>query len=558
MADLPAPSEAEVLARRKALAADAELRLIDCRRQKSLVELDLREAYFFTKPRLSRTVRSGQSAANQILPKDADELCTGIGTEVNEDFATELINAFMPPHFNWCRSEAGVGIPHDAWEAVKDAAAAADAEVFKAIRASSFDAELATALVPEGGIGTVALWIDDYQAHDPFSVQHVPLRELEINIGPYGGVDDRFIVRFCRKRNLARVVPGVTIPKKVAGKKDADWVEVRWGFWLDWSQSKDLVWQHVIQIDGIVVHDEQYSGEGSCPLIVMRFAPDSLHAFGNGPTIDALPALRVVDTIARGTQDRVDMAINPSFTYDDDGTINFEGGIRSGMAYPRRPGSKVDKLYFEGDPNLGFYTLADLEKAIRRKHFADYPEQPGKTPPTATQWLDEMIKSQRRIGTPGQKFYREGPAEIFLRFRYLLEQRGVLKPLTTDDGKAVSVRPYNPASKAQEQQEVQIAVQLLGLAHSFFPVTSQAAIDEQATLTNLQEKFGDNIVVFRKPEAVQAMVQQLMGAAAQHFAGTPLGRGGGQAPSVAPPGGGGPEANAAPASGGTGPGGYGA
>jgi len=493
----------------EALQKDALARLTDARRQKTEVELDIRESYFFTKPRLSRTIRSGQ-APQKSVEVGAEELSTGIGTEVNEDFATEIISAFMPPHFDWCKSTAGIGVPDDLWTQVKEKAEADDREVFKALRASNFDAELATALIPDCGIGTVALWIDDMQAHEPISVQHVPLRELEINIGPFGTVDDRFIVRFVRRGKLEAVLKGVTIPEKVAKKKPDAWIECVWGYWRDWSEPTDVVWQKVVLVDKILAHAEQYKGEGSCPLIVGRFSPDSLHAFGNGPTIDSLPALRVIDCIAQATQDRIDIAIAPPFGYPDDGTMNFDGGLRAGMAYPMRPNSgDIQELYFKGDPNLGYYTLADLERAVKRKHFADYPEQPGKTPPTATQWLDEMIKSQRRIGTPGQKFWRELPVEVFLRYRYILAARGVIQPLSVD-GRMVAIRPYNPAAKAQEQQEVQVATRVLDIAKGYFPMTSQAAIDEMATIKNIQEKLGDKIVVLRDPEEVKEMIESMM------------------------------------------------
>jgi hypothetical protein len=37
-----------------------------------------------------------------------------------------------------------------------------------------------------------------------------------------------------------------------------------------------------------------------------------------------------------------------------------------------------------------------------------------------------MARAQRRIGRPGLPFWREGPAKIFLRFKYLLERAGAI------------------------------------------------------------------------------------------------------------------------------------
>ena len=525
------------------LAEEADARLKDCRRHKFQVEADLREALCVTRPRLSRQILSETLPLPQ--PRDAAELATAIGTEVNEDFATEVINAFMPPNVPWAASEPGEGVPDDLWASVKDEAFANDIAIFRAIRASNFDAELATSLIPNAGIGTHAMWVDDRQAHEPVLCMDVPLRELEINVGPYGGVGDRFIVRHVLWRNVKAVLPAIKLPAdlaKMVTEKPDEWAECRWGFWRDWTVETETVWVWVIQIADTIVDKGNYKGAGSCPLIVGRFSPDSMYAFGNGPTLDSLPYLRMHNRLAEETLDNAELAIQPPIAYPDDGVMNFDQGIQAGMAYPKRPGSKgeIESLNppSNANPNLGLFTIEQIEKTIRRKHFADYPEQPGKTPPSATQWLDEMVKSQRRIGTPGVKYWAEFPAEVFIRFKYLMEKRGVIKQLT-NSGKAISTRPRNPATKSQAHQELQESVQMAGLAKQIFPVTSQAAIDEAATLKNWLDKSGDKLIVLRDPKKVESIVAGIL-----QGAGSALGGAGGGA-GAAPPG----EAGASPTGG---------
>lgn len=511
----PAVGEAEQKAS-STLADETEARLTAARMQKSYIEQDLREALFLTRPRLSRQVLS--TTVPQAPPRDMDQLATSIGSEVTEDFATEVINGFMPPNTPWASSEAGEGVPDDVWKQVKDQAVANDGIVFQALRASNFDAELATSLVPNASIGTHAMLIDDHWAHEPLLCQDVPLRELEINVGPYGGVDDRFMVRHVHWRKVPALFPKAALAKLSATKRDMitskpdEWAECRWGYWRDWTIDTDVVWQYVVQIAGDVVDQGAYRGEGSCPLLVGRFSPDSTFSWGNGPTLDSLPYLRIHDTLAQVTQEHAPLLVRPPFAYPDDGIMNFDGGIEDGKAYPKRPGSsnEIEPLMFTGAQQLAFFTIENIEKAIRRKHFADYPDQPGKTPPTATQWLDEMVKSQRRIGTPGQKYWREFPCEVVLRVKYLLEKRGVLKPLAAKGSRAVATRPQNPATKAQDNQELQTAAQILSYVKQFFPMTSQAAIDELATIANIKEKAGDTIIVLRDKGKVEGLIQQML------------------------------------------------
>lgn len=503
----------------KEVTKDWLARLEDARGQKTLVEKDIQEGYFFTRPRLSRVVSSRSPVkAKPTSNDDAAELATGIGGEVSEDFATEVIAAFFPANTNWVvsTSDAAIlaGIKTEDLDGFRTAIAAYDKTVFAAINGSNFNAELGLALDPDASIGTIGLWIDAPGGGRPYQVEHVPTRELEFSLDPNGDPGDRFRVRHVRADKLRAIIGDVTVTGQTEEKIRKDprcYIEVVWCFGRDWSKPHDDVWNHVLLVDKQAVHETSLEGEGCVPLIIMRFSPDKLHSWGNGPAIKSLPEMRVLDVVTAATQDRVDIAIAPPLGYPDDGVLNFEGGIEAGKAYPMRPGSGRDiaKLYFEGDPDLGFYTAADLEKKIRRKFFADYPEQKGDTPPTATQWIDEMVRAQRRIGTPGSKFWREGPYQIYRRFAYLLDKEGKLAPVKVN-GQGVSLTANNPATQAQDNQKLQIASQLLTLVKSYFPITSQAAIDELRTIENMRKLVRDEVIVLRDPALVEQFVGQLL------------------------------------------------
>lgn len=504
----------------KALGEDAYARLKDARAQKADAELDLKEAYFFTRPRLSYQVTSTSKKPNR-RDDTADDLATGIGSEVSEDFATEATAAFFPQGTSWVEatldeSETSQLKPEEIAD-LQAAAAARTSLIFSAIRASNFESELGTVLDPHLAVGTVAWWIDRPFNTRPVNVQHVPTTELEFNVEADGSVGDRFRVRSVRGSKLKSVIPDVKLPEKVtrkiANEKNCT-IEVVWCFWRDWSDPENDVWVHVLLVDKVAVHHQELEGEGCLPLIIARMSPDSQFAWGFGPSIKSLQEYRVLDVITAATQDRVDIAIAPPIGYPDDGVLDFENGLEAGKAYPMRPGSGRDiaKLYFEGDPDLGFYTATDLERRIRRKHFADYPEQKGDTPPTATQWVDEMVKAQRRIGTPGKKFWREGPYAVYRRFEWLLDKDGKIEDVEIG-GRAVSLIPNNPATQAADNQKLQNGVQVLGLVKNYFPETAAAAVDERATIENIKKLAKDEVVVLRDQAQTNELLQTVLGAA---------------------------------------------
>lgn len=504
----------------EAVTKEAISRLADARAQKTEARDDVREALFFTRPRLCWDIESTRKTSKKRNQEEAD-LATGIGAEVSEDFATEVISAFFPEGTNWVESTPDLSQLQDIEEAEKaDIEAAAKTRnetIFSAIRASNFDSELGATLDPHASIGTVAWWIDKKFNTKPAQVSGVPYKELEFNVEPDGSVGDRFRVRWVRVSKLDSVIPDVTLPEAVRRKVDSDkkgWIEVVWAFWRDWSDPENEVWKHVLLVDRVAVHEQILEGEGCLPLLIARFSPDTEYSWGFGPSIKALQDYRVLDVITAATQDRIDIAIAPPIGYPDDGVTDFEGGIEAAKAYPMRPGSgrDVTKLYFEGDPDLGFYTATDLERRIRRKHFADYPEQKGDTPPTATQWIDEMVKSQRRIGTPGKKFWREGPYQVFRRFEWLLDKDGKLEDVEFD-GQALALIPNNPATQAANNQKLQNGMQVLGIIKSYFPETAAAAVDERATIEKIQQLAKDEVVVLRDAEQTKQLLGTVLGAA---------------------------------------------
>ncbi|MBB4066759.1 portal protein [Gellertiella hungarica] len=503
----------------KQVTEEALRRLKQARAQKALVRPDLQEAYFFTRPRLSTQVDSTSKPSRPS--DDADDLATGIGSEVSEDFATEVVAAFFPQGTEWV--EAGVdesqlvGVPANERAKLEKDLKARNSIIFSAIRASNFEAELGTVLDPGAAVGTVAWWIDKPFNTRPTRVEAVPTRELEFNVEADGSVGDRFRVRHVSADRVETVIPGVPLPdavkRKISSMKNGT-IEIVWCFWRNWDRPEDDRWNFVLLVDKIAVNERTMEGEGCIPLIIARFSPDPNFAWGYGPSIKALQDYRVLDVITAATQDRIDIALAPPLAYPDDGVLNFENGLEAGKAYPSRPGSgrDIQPLYFEGNPDLGFYSASDLERRIRRKHFADYPEQKGDTPPTATQWADEMVKAQRRIGTPGKKFWREGPYEIYRRFEWLLTKDAKIADVTLN-GQPITLVANNPATQAADNQKVQIATQLLSLAKGMFPETAQAAIDERATIENVKRLMKDEVVKLRDEEQTAQLVRTVLGAA---------------------------------------------
>ena len=505
----------------------AKRRLFDARRQKAPFEWDMLEGYTFACPHRALVVNStAPKPVGKI--QEIQTVNTSFAFEMCGDFPTVIINTFCPQTQCWVARRPSSLVPPDQMQDVAIAAAHSDDVTFKTIVASNFYGEIGKAFNPDLALGTVGLWIDHPKPWKPPVCRAIPIRELEINLGPDGEINDRFVVRHVQYRYLQAVLGDYDIPKAVRQKGEADEninCIVVWGFWriFDGGQEK---WQHVITVNNNYVHDAVLKGEGSCPLIVARFNASPDWAWGIGPLVQALPDLRIIDELTFKKVKTVDLALNPPISFPDTSFTNIEEGIEAGMAYAIRPGEEgaIKNLYMPPSLDAALFLTNDLETRIKRLFFLDWPQQDGKTPPTATQWLDEMTLAQRRIGTPGLIFWQEFCAGVFQRFVYLLEKAGQIPKITFNDGngnkQAVTMLPENPALRSAEQEDVALFARFAQIGAAAFPEEWKMATDGTQTLQNIATKMGvDDMWKRRDPKMMASAIAQM----SQMMGGTPAG-----------------------------------
>lgn len=493
----------------------ANERLAACRTWKSYWELDFKECYFFASPHRQRTISSMTQPAQQRM-LDAPELNTDEAFLLCGDFVTEIVNTYMPEAQPWCERGPGMDLPDGVWDKIKDRVADSDKKIFAAMKASNLYPEVTKSFYPDLAIGTVGMWIQRPHPSSAIKVAAIPLRELEINLGPYGEIDDRFAVRYTRNCYVRELVGeeiwssmDARLKKKITDKP-AIRTQVIWGFWRKWEEKGDETWQHVVMVGEKLVHSTDIKGEGCCPMLVARFNPSSDWPWGLGPLIQGLPSLRQIDESELMLSEHAEMSLRPPITYPGDSFTNVEQGLEPGFAYPIQPGQEgaVKKIYDVPPASTENYSYETKLKKLRKLFYVDLPEQSGDTPPTLGQWLDEMARAQRRIGTPGLPFWKEGPAEIFTRFKYLLEKSGVIESIQVD-GRAVATLPRNPAQAAAEQQEVGMTAKAIQLLGGAFPEEFKVNVDGRESMKAILGKMRVTLLKLRSEDDVKTAVARM-------------------------------------------------
>jgi len=234
------------------------------------------------------------------------------------------------------------------------------------------------------------------------------------------------------------------------------------------------------------------------------------------------PSLRQIDESEMMLQENAELSLRPPISFPNESYTSLEQGLESGMAYPIQPGHEgaIKNIYEPPPANPENYAYEQKLKKLRKLFYVDLPEQTGDTPPTLGQWLDEMARAQRRIGTPGMPFWRD-LSQIFLRYKYLLEKSGSIEPIQVD-GRSVAMLPRNPAQAAAQQQELAEAARAAQIMGAMFPEEFKANADGRATMEAWFDMARVTVIKLRAKEAVAKAVDQMAKlVAGRHVAGAP-------------------------------------
>lgn len=439
---------------------------------------------------------------------DQGDLFDNTAMEALGDFASDMNGMVTPPWLDWIQIEPSRKLSQSDRKLIEAPIKDYKEKVFAEIRRSNFY-EAGLEGYHDLAIGTVALQVQREQVGRPYICQSTPLTNLYVLRGMHGRVDA--VIRQFKiwKKDVPTYYPDAKLPDSIANsKKPMEEIEVTECAWRNWDPQYTEAWDFLAYFKQTVLADDFFTGVGSCPFAVGRWRTDASTAWGIGPLYTALPTVRVLDELGYLVLKQANKVTDPPFFYDDDGVMNFDQGIVPGTAIPRLPGSKHDVLESGTNFEIGFFTQEDLRHQIKRALFQDKPEQRGDTPPTATQFLEEMAMTARRLPLGRLVDYQ---LQIFSRFAWLMEQDGAL-PKVELKGEVVDLVPYSPLLRNQQQDKVLIFNRFMEIANAQFgPEAVQLLVDPVKSLENLKKMLNEEGVVIRD----QAELQGLMEKAAQ-------------------------------------------
>jgi hypothetical protein len=432
--------------------AEALEKLEECRRHKAQWTRDILEAYVFAAPHRSHSISSRSTTRTHHDASEWTDIYTSFAVEMAIDFATLVINTFIPEAEKWCQRRPGVMVPDEVKAQIAEKIRAGDKAIFEAISASNFYSEFAKTAVPDVAVGTIGLWIDDQRAHEPIKVQAIPVSELELGLGPFGDLDLRFHVRHTHYKHLKAIIPGIELPKEIAERvrtKPKDKCTLVRGFWRDWSDENNVVWQYVLMVGDKLVKQASIKGVGACPLIPARFGPLAEWAWAPGPLIQAMNEIRYLNELRAKRIKNIDFSIDPPITFPDDSFVNIEDGIEGGKAYsgPARHRGDVKPLYTRRTGPTPRCTTA----GHRAAHQAAVLPRLARAARRHAPDRDAVARSDDH----GAAAHRHARAAVLARSSApgrscgssTCSRRPARSSPSKVDGKVVTLLPYNPARR---------------------------------------------------------------------------------------------------------------
>lgn len=445
-------------------------------------------------------------------PRSFDEQADIFDTTLQDavyDFAAMMSDLFTPHYKPWADLKP-VGTYDKALLAkAKPLIEARQAKIYDLIRQSDFYEQAQQVYLEMAG-SKGGIVIPYRPRGKKIRCTPVVMSGLLDDVGPNGELDMRAMEFITKKKHLPALFPDEweemqKDPKYARMQPNTECTVVQGAHRAD----EDGKWVTFLVINNKMCARKVQDGDGASAVYGLRWQDAAYSSWGPGPAIQALPSARVLQEMGYLFLKNLAKSVDPPFAYTEDGLFNPDGGIEAGMALPMEKGSDFKSLLFERDLNPALFERELHIQRVKRALFVDEPEQKGKTPPTAAQWIDERAQTDRRLQISRIRIYKEWVLPILQRFNWILERQGET-PEIKIDGTVVQVAFDSPIAKTSDADEVSRSMQLAQSSLGIFGEAFLQNIDAPATLELWRDKMGDKLLQIKAFDERSEMEKQLL------------------------------------------------
>lgn len=371
--------------------------------------------------------------------------------------------------------------------------------VFTYIHRSNFSSRVYEAFI-DLGISTGTITCEYDPKRDRLVFNAVPLSQLYLQPGPDGEIDDHWREHMIECGQLLQLWPDAkNIPPAVARKMKSNPGE-KIGV-IEGCIYENGEYYYVVLLSKqktlIYTQDENEIG----PFISFRGMVVPGEAYGRGPIMQVLPAIKTLNVVKEYELTAAAIAASGAWTGRSDGvfnpyTIEIIPGVVIPVASNDRSNPTVAALPMNFDVNFTQIVASDIRDEINKALFA---EPLGSTDDPTKTATEINVRYQMHLESSGAYFARlqtELVEKTVKRVVHVLQKDGKIPPIKVD-GKEITLKHTSPISRVMDQEDLQNLQQAVAEVSIFGEELPMLTFDVEKCGEFIAEKRGVSPSLYR-------------------------------------------------------------
>jgi hypothetical protein len=366
--------------------------------------------------------------------------------------------------------------------------------------------------------GTSAMFIKD-DVKDDLRFKTIHISEIFITEDEKGYVDSLLRKFHLKNKNIPAMYPKAELPNALKSKVANAPFEESVILHSVHKSNTPMGYKNKDNMDYISCHIHQETGtilkEGGFmefPYVVPRYLKSSSNEiFGRSPAMNALPDVKMLNTMSKTTIRAAQKQIDPPLMVPDDGFILPVRTVPGGLNYYRAgTRERIEPLTIGANNPLGLQMEEQRRKAIRENFFVDQLMTVQGQNMTATEVMQRTEEKMRLLGPVLGRLQSELLQPLITRsFNLLLDNKKFPQRPELLGEEMIEIEYVSPLAKAQKTQElssIMRGIEIFGSLQNVAPVFDYLDID--GLVGHVTDVLGLPAKVMRSKAEVQQIQQQ--------------------------------------------------
>lgn len=437
-----------------------------------------------------------------------------------EQFTSRIQGSLIPAWHQWINLTAGDDVPKDEKEEVDKALKEATDTFFTNLNHSNFDTEITPSLT-DLGIGTGAILVEenDFDESSAFKFTNIPLAELYVEKPARGSVKGAWRKQKVEAVNLKATWPEMETNdelEKIIKNDPNQEVDILNGFIFNQTTKK---YDQVVIWKKKLLFTQPFNTKR---LIVFRWALTPGEAYGRGPAIKKLPAIRVANKIVELTMGNAAIQMAGLYTGISDGifnphTVRIAPGVIIPVGSNDNSNPSLRAMTPSGNLNIADNMLEKTQDGIRKAFFSSPLGEIADPVRSATEQVLRNQEFLRQSGASIGRLKSEMIEPIITACVDILVDLGKF-PDVKVDGKDVTIKQTSPLAKAEDLEDFQNTQLWLSTMAQFVPPEVLALkVKVEDLPKKFQELLGTDPSLIRSEAETKDVAGKVQAAAGQQL-----------------------------------------